>query len=110
LEEGGLLVTQATSPYYTRRSFWCIEQSVASAGLVTLPYHRWVPSFGEWGFVLAGKTPPRPVLPPFATQHLEPWDALFQFPPDMARTEEPTNRMLEPVLSTIYTEEVRIER
>ncbi len=110
LDDGGLMVTQATSPYYTRRSFWCIERSVAAAGLVTLPYHRWVPSFGEWGFVLAGKTPPRPVLPEIDAPHLEPWDALFQFPPDMARSEEPVNRMLDPVLSSIYGEEVRLER
>ncbi len=49
----GALVVQATSPYIARRSFWCINTTLKAAGLMTLPYHCYVPSFGEWGFILA---------------------------------------------------------
>lgn len=54
LTPGGLLVTQAVSPYHTTNAFWCIAASVQSAGFqAVMPYHTYVPSFGDWGFVLA---------------------------------------------------------
>jgi spermidine synthase len=62
LARAGLFVTQATSPYFARRAFWCIESTLADAGFEsTLPYHAYVPSFGDWGFVLAA--PSRPLSP-----------------------------------------------
>jgi spermidine synthase len=53
LSAAGMFVTQATSPLFAREAFWCIENTVSEAGLHTAPYHAYVPSFGEWGFVLA---------------------------------------------------------
>ncbi|HJL14830.1 MAG TPA: polyamine aminopropyltransferase [Sandaracinaceae bacterium LLY-WYZ-13_1] len=54
LARGGVFVTQATSPYFARDAFWCIEATLRDAGFEgTLPYHAYVPSFGDWGFVLA---------------------------------------------------------
>ncbi|MCX7606085.1 MAG: polyamine aminopropyltransferase [Bacteroidia bacterium] len=53
LAHDGLLVVQATSPYYTPRAFWCIEETLREAGYYTLPLHVYVPSFGEWGFIVA---------------------------------------------------------
>jgi spermidine synthase len=54
-------VVQSTSPLFARRSFWSIAETLKSAGLNTYPYHVYVPSFGEWGYVLAthgSYTPP----------------------------------------------------
>jgi len=53
LAEGGVFVTQATSPFFSRSSFWCVAKSMREAGLQVKPLHANVPSFGEWGFVLA---------------------------------------------------------
>ncbi|MBI3505165.1 MAG: polyamine aminopropyltransferase [Proteobacteria bacterium] len=53
LSAAGALVTQATSPYFARQAFWCIVRTMETAGLKTAPYHAYVPSFGDWGFVLA---------------------------------------------------------
>jgi spermidine synthase len=53
LAPGGRMVVQAGSPYFAPRSFWCIDASVRAAGFATTPYHVDVPSFGDWGFVLA---------------------------------------------------------
>jgi spermidine synthase len=55
LSKGGVVVTQASSPLYTHKAFWSIEKSISSTNLKTLPYHTYVPSFGEWGFVLASR-------------------------------------------------------
>lgn len=57
----GLLVTQAGSPFFAREAFWSIAATLAATGnpygpgtaLETRPYHAYVPSFGNWGFVLA---------------------------------------------------------
>lgn len=57
LAAGGIMVTQATSPYFSRQAFLCIEKTVASAGFATLPYHNQIPTMGEWGWVLAAKGP-----------------------------------------------------
>ncbi len=64
LREGGVLVTQATSPFFALEAFWCIVKTIESAvnaesgldGLNTVPFHVNVPSFGEWGFVMASRS------------------------------------------------------
>src|SRR5580700_9474199 len=55
LSAQGLLVVQSTSPMFARDSFWCIESTIRQAGLKTYPYHVYVPSFGEWGFIIASQ-------------------------------------------------------
>jgi len=55
LSRAGAMVTQATSPMFSRNAFWCIEETMKESGLYTLPYHTYIPSFGEWGFVLSSK-------------------------------------------------------
>jgi spermidine synthase len=51
------LVVQSTSPMYARKSFWCIARTMRGAGFSTHSYHAHVPSFGEWGYVLAMRHP-----------------------------------------------------
>ena len=41
----------------------CVEKTLSAAGFWTGPYHALVPSFGEWGYVLAGKRSPVPARP-----------------------------------------------
>lgn len=104
----GAVVVQSTSPFVARKSFWCIANTLDAAGFVTAPYHAYVPSFGEWGFVLAGKRPYQPaqhypeglrfVTPPTVA-------AMFQFPPDMVREPTPVNRLDNQVLVHYFDEE-----
>lgn len=57
----GIMVTQATSPFFATEAFWSIKHTIQAAGfpLVT-PYHLNIPSFGEWGFVMACNTQCQP--------------------------------------------------
>jgi spermidine synthase len=75
-------------------SFWTVATTLEAVGLATTPLHVHVPSFGEWGFIIAGRRPwRRPTLPTglrFLT--LEGLPALLQFPPDMARVAAEVNR------------------
>ena len=94
--ELGAVVVQATSPWAAPRAFWCVELTLRDAGFTTHPYHAWVPSFGDWGFVLAlpdgpapGDRPPRS-RPTRLRQGLSglrylddaTLETLFAFPPD----------------------------
>ncbi len=101
LAAGGFAVVQTTSPLIARRSFWTVVATIEAVGLATTPYHAHVPSFGEWGFVLAGHRPFRApaALPPglrFLT--VDGLPALLQFPPDMARVPAEPNRLSNQVL------------
>ncbi|MEI6945897.1 polyamine aminopropyltransferase [Paraflavisolibacter sp. H34] len=49
----GIAVIQSTSPYVAPKSFWCIDKTVQASGLNTVAYHNYVPSFGEWGYIMA---------------------------------------------------------
>ncbi|MBX4420776.1 spermidine synthase, partial [Mycobacterium tuberculosis] len=53
LAPGGTVAVQSGSPFFAPRSFWCIAATIRAGGLRVLPYHVDVPSFGDWGFVLA---------------------------------------------------------
>jgi spermidine synthase len=108
LAPGGRVALQATSPMFARRSFWCIVETVRSAGLPARPYHVYVPSFGEWGFVLAGAEPwtEADAYPP-GLRFLTPTTtaALFAFPPDMAAVPVEVNRLDNQILVHYYGSE-----
>ncbi|WP_104432801.1 polyamine aminopropyltransferase [Kineococcus xinjiangensis] len=53
LAPGGRVVVQAGSTSFAPRTFACIEAGMRAAGLQTRPYHVNVPSFGDWGYLLA---------------------------------------------------------
>jgi spermidine synthase len=55
LSENGLFVVQATSPYHAKEAFLCIDRTIGSSGWKTLPYHVNIPSFGDWGWIIAWK-------------------------------------------------------
>ena len=108
LAPDGVAVVQATSPMFARRSFWCIVETIRSAGFLPRPYHVYVPSFGEWGFVLAASSPyelPRryPAALRFLT--VEGTPALFDFPPDMAAVPVEVNRLDNQILVQYYEAE-----
>ena len=106
----GLAVVQATSPLYARRSFWCVVGTLEEAGLRATPYHANVPSFGEWGFIIASRgdyRPPARYQPDlkFVTPQLH--ASLFHFPPDMARVPAEVNRLNNQVLVQYFETEWR---
>lgn len=110
LTAGALAVIQSTSPLYARQSFWCVVTTLESVGLVVTPYHALVPSFGEWGFVLAGRRAYQPPAAyPVATRFLSPeiTPTLFQFPKDMARVDAEVNRLNNQVLVRYFENEWR---
>jgi spermidine synthase len=104
----GAFSIQSTSPLFSRRAWSCIFETVQAAGLEARPYHSYIPSFGEWGFVLGGHRRPEPsgALPAglqFLTAELLP--TLFIFPADLSPLPSEINRLDNQVLVRLYEEE-----
>lgn len=55
MKEGGVMVTQATSPFHAHPAFLTIGKTLKEAGFYTQPYWHNIPSFGEWGWWMASK-------------------------------------------------------
>lgn len=105
LAPDGVIVTQASTPFFTPYVLASIERSLQVTGLRTHPYSLSIPSFGPWGFVLAHEGDHRPELQPLPfkgrwadDQQLQ---SVFAFPMDYL-PENPDqvleNRLTKPVL------------
>jgi len=108
LAPDGAAVVQSTSPLFARRSYWCITETMRSAGLSVRPYHANVPSFGEWGFVLAKHDPfETPAITPPASHYLDAtvMTSLFVFSPDMQPLAVEVNRLDNQTLVHYYEDE-----
>ena len=106
----GLVVVQSTSPLFARQSYWSIVHTLRQAGLGTWPYHVYVPSFGEWGFVLAGPGEYRlPERLPGGLRFLDrgTLGQMFVFPQDMAEVAAEANRLNDQALVRYYEKEWR---
>ncbi len=105
LSASGYAVIQTTSPLVARKSFWTVVSTIEAAGFLTTPYHAHVPSFGEWGFVVASKRPYRlPTTLPSNLRflNLQSLPQLFDFPQDMGRVPAEPNRLSNQALVNTY--------
>jgi len=108
LGPGGIFSGQSTSPYYSREAFWCIRSSMKAAGFpFTYPYHVNIPSFGEWGFIMASRDkidinsfnleiPTR-----FLTEDIS---SFFHFQKDLQETPVQTSSLDSPAILAYYLE------
>lgn len=117
LSAGGILVTQASSPFYAPEAFWCIVETLGQAPvgpegtdrLNVYPYHAYVPSFGDWGFVMGSlRTVDTQALqlregPPYRFLTRQVLPTLFTFPKDMlAKPDVQANRLDDHILVKYY--------
>ena len=109
LKAQGLMVVQSTSPYFAPRAYWSIVATLNEAGFETWPYHAYVPSFGEWGYVLASKqggfTPPQHYDVPTRFLNAYTTQLMFDFPPDMQAPEVEPNYLNTQILVHYFEED-----
>ena len=108
MRSNAAVVVQCTSPWVARKSFWCVDETLRVSGFVTEPYHLYVPSFGEWGFILASREPiPQSLRLPENLKFVT--DAstrdMFHFPPDMGPIKVEPNRLNNQMLVRYFEEE-----
>lgn len=110
LAPNGITVIQSTSPFAAPRSYWCIAETLQAVGLQTMAYHNYVPSFGEWGYIMAMHQKPESMFAqlPSNLKFLNPsvLQQMFIFPEDM-KTKLPieANRLNNQVLVHYFEEE-----
>ena len=108
LNAGGYAVVQTTSPLIARKSFWTVATTIEATGLTATPYHAHVPSFGEWGFIVASRRPYRlPSALPAGLRFLglPTVPLMFDFPLDMARVPAEVNRLSNQLLVQTFESE-----
>jgi spermidine synthase len=108
LSASGYAVIQTTSPLVARKSFWTVASTIESVGLIATPYHAHVPSFGEWGYIIASHRPwhqPKSLPAGLRFLDLPSLPVLFDFPLDMARVPAEVNRLSNQLLVTTYEDE-----
>jgi spermidine synthase len=97
LSRAGAMVTQSTSPMYSHKAFWCIEQTIQASELITTPYHTYIPSFGEWGFVMGTKLklPTKDMSSTMQLKYINnnTFNTMKIFDKDMAKVPVETNRL-----------------
>lgn len=108
LNEDGAIVIQSTSPYYAKKSYWCVVNTLKASGFQVAPYHAYVPSFGDWGYVLASFNPlsSHADYPPglrFIKSEVE--KSMFEFPDDMKVKDVCVNKLNNQNLVRIFEEE-----
>lgn len=102
----GVFITQASSPFFARKAFWCVGATLEEVFNHSLPLKSYVPSFGLWGFHLASQAPlrldrrPRPAGLRFLD--LAAASEALRFPPDIAPVEVAPNRLDNQVLVRYY--------
>jgi spermidine synthase len=55
LRPNGLVITQSASPYYTPKTFECINLTMQAAGFKTAQMHNQILTLGEWGWTVGAK-------------------------------------------------------
>ncbi len=110
---GGVLVAQSTSPYFSPHAFWSINKSMqegfCEAGCAegaVVPYHLWVPSFGDWGFNLAMTVPTKSTTwafdQPARFLTRAAFEGALNFPPDVQVNDVESSRLMAPTILSYY--------
>ncbi|MEV6182431.1 polyamine aminopropyltransferase [Streptomyces sp. NPDC052015] len=98
------VMVQSGSPFFAPKTFWSIAKTIEAAGLATTEFQVDVPSFGNWGFVLAtpGDTPPPLRLAPDAPRLRYLDDAVLTaatvFPVDRRREDVRPSTLMDPAV------------
>jgi len=111
LQPHGAIVTQSSSPFFARRTFWSIAKTLRAAGFKVFSYKITVPSFGIWGYHIASPDPVR-----FEQMHItvptrylteDVLAAASVFGKDISPIEVPVNTLLEPKLYLLYVTDLQ---
>lgn len=108
LSDKGLMTVQSTSPFFAPKSFWCINETLKTSFKNVVPYHVYLPSFGEWGFNMVNNSTDRIAVLRKA-KGLKYYDydlrSLTYFPKDMRSNEKIINQINNQNLVTVFNKE-----
>ena len=107
----GFLVSQSSSPFFTRRTFWSIEKTLNHVFDQTLSFQVTVPSFGLWGFNMASMQgvfiEDYQFSVPTRYLNSETMRAAKVFGKDIQKISSPVNSIMEPKLYQLYIKDLQ---
>jgi len=110
--DNALLVSQSSSPFFTHKTFWGIEKTLAAVYDDTLSYHVTIPSFGIWGFNMASlkNQIPKNFMIDVDTKYInnDIMQAAMVFAKDIQKIDVPVNSIMEPKLYQLYLDDLKI--
>lgn len=109
----GKVMVQSGSPFFAPKTYWSIAKTIEAAGYATTKFQVDVPSFGNWGFVLASDSTGPPPLRLAADvpklRYLD--DAVLRaatvFPVDRRRTDVRPSTLMDPAVLEYVLDEWR---
>ncbi|GHF52542.1 polyamine aminopropyltransferase [Streptomyces griseosporeus] len=108
------VMVQSGSPFFAPKTYWSIVTTIESAGYATTQFQVDVPSFGNWGYVLAapGGTAPPPLRLAADAPHLRYLDdavlrAATVFPVDRRRVRVRPSTLMDPAVLDYVLDEWR---
>ncbi|MGV9695894.1 polyamine aminopropyltransferase [Streptomyces sp. NPDC003470] len=109
----GRVMVQSGSPFFAPKTYWSIAKTIETAGYATTEFQVDVPSFGNWGFVLAARGTGAPPLRLAADvpklRYLD--DAVLRsatvFPVDRRRTDVRASTLMDPAVLEYVLDEWR---
>lgn len=106
LSSDGVVVSQSTSPFFARGTYWAIATTLESMFTDVVNYQVTIPSFGIWGFNLATREDDTSLGPmPSGLVAMSPaiFEAAKVFPCDISRPEGlEANSIFDPNLYEVY--------
>lgn len=93
LSTAGVMITQATSPWFARRAFWSIGATLGEVFNHVKPAVAYIPSFGLWGFFIASEAPLSATRKVADGRYItgNSWRQNLQLPADLPRLEVAVN-------------------
>ena len=107
LSVGGVMITQASSPWLERNAFWCVVNTLDEVFESAQAVYSQVPSFGPWGYVMASNTSFKKYRAiPKDTQYVtdNDWQFTLDHPSDLPPLELPANHLQTLKLMQFYAE------
>jgi len=108
----GVMVTQATSTFFSPHAFSTVASTVTAAqpDRQILPFSTNIPSFGEWGFVLSTRTPQNLISQPLPKgltyQDRNTLEFIMRTKPARTESMEPST-LLHPRIVEVYNQDMR---
>lgn len=112
LSNEGIVITQSSSPFFTPRTYWCIEKTLDYVFDDTFSFQTAIPSFGIWGYHMARANSTIPTTFNFDVEtrfiSADVMRAAMVFPEDIAKIDVPVNSIMEPKLYQLYLQDLKI--
>lgn len=111
LKKDGVFVTQSGEIYFSNTVFSCINNTLKSVFETVEPYHTYIPSFGDWGFIMARHGSNTETINmntlPKDLKYLNPneIEQAFVFPLDITIAETKLNTLDNPVILNYFLDD-----